>query len=363
MSLKTLVSSALLFLVSYLSQGQYARMEAGAYVGYGRLGHKNWNTTIRRFNLEEPILGQMKKWGGGYSIGAYFRYNFPRYVMLTPSIGIERYGRKFESDSGTLKLTARFLSFRVNADIYLLKLFPNFSRGRPPEWKERFFVRVAPGYAMLAFRANGYTKNPLRDSVAVAGRGGFLFGLGSGYQFYLTDNISISPIATLNLGKALASGFAAKMLPNGKGNDGGMALQLLLEAHVGYTIKAQKPLCPIPDCRVAQEHRHADLGGNTVFRGNPHNLWQNPRYGQKHRGGDRKKLKYKDKKKKEEPKADEKTAASTEEETQADKKSKKLVFDPTKDYKAPKNVPQKSKKQPTSKQQPSEEDQIEEENE
>ncbi|MCS6833734.1 MAG: hypothetical protein NZ521_09170, partial [Flammeovirgaceae bacterium] len=112
-----------------------------------------------------------------------------------------------------------------------------------------------------------------------------------------------------------------------------------------------------------QEHRHADLGGNTVFRGNPHNLWQNPRYGQKHRGGDRKKLKYKDKKKKEEPKADEKTAASTEEETQADKKSKKLVFDPTKDYKAPKNVPQKSKKQPTSKQQPSEEDQIEEENE
>lgn len=345
-----LLGAVLTFATPHFSQAQYARMEAGAYVGYGRIVHKNWNNTIQRFNLEEPVVGQLKKWGGGYSLGAYFRYNFPRNVMLTPSIGIERYGRTFQSDSGSLKLTARFLTFRLNADVYLLKLFPNFSKGRPPEWKQRFFVRISPGYSMLAFRVNGYTKNPLRDSVGVTGRGGFVFGVGAGYQFYLTDNISISPIGTLNLGKAAANGFAAKMLPSNGGNDGGMAMQLLLEAHVGYTIRAQKPLCPIPDCRVAQEHRHADLGGNTVFRGNPHNLWQNPRYGQKHRGGDRKKIKPKDKKKKDEQKEGEKTASAPEEETQdTNKKGKTLTFDPNKDHKAPKNVPSQKTKKPTSK--------------
>jgi hypothetical protein len=334
----SITKPAILFFLTILLfsnniQAQFARMEAGGYLGYGRIGQKNWNKTIDQFNQEEPALGDMKKFGGGFTLGAYFRYNFPKNVMITPSIGLSKYGRKFESDSGSLKLTSRFINLRLNVDVYLLNMLmlSKFAKGRNPEWKNRFFVRLAPGYSMLAFKTNGYTKNPLRDSVGVAGSGGFQFGLGAGYQIFITDRISVSPIVMMNFGKGAATGFSEKMLPDTapRGADGGMASQLTFEAHIGYTIKALKPLCPIPDCRVAQEHRHGDIGGETVFRGNPHSLWQNPRYGQRHRGGDRKKLKYK---KKEEKKEEETTAEegqTTEEEDK--KKGKKLMFDPNKD--------------------------------
>ncbi|GAB4330646.1 MAG: hypothetical protein OHK0038_05080 [Flammeovirgaceae bacterium] len=327
-------------------RAQFARMEAGGYLGYGRLAQKNWTKTIEQFNNEEPAVGEMKKFGGGYTLGAYFRYNFPKSVMLTPSIGISKYSRKFESDSGSLKLSARFINLRLNVDVYLLNMLmlSKFTKGYNPEWRNRFFVRIAPGYSLLAFKANGYTKNPLRDSVGVVGSGGFQFGLGAGYQIYITDRISISPIVMMNFGKAAATGFSEKMLPSTAtvGSDGGMARQLTFEAHIGYTIKALKPLCPIPDCRVAQEHKHRDIGGETVFRGNPHNLWQNPRYGQKHRGGDRKKLKYK---KKEEKKEEE---ATVEEETTKEedkKKGKKLMFDPNKDITPTKDAPKEEPKE------------------
>ncbi len=298
----------LFLLLSTESFSQYAKMKAGITLGYQKLGAGKWHELFSAYNEASPETGAIQpKFKGGISYGAFFSYTITDGITLTPEINLVSFKSTSTDSNYDLDLKAKFMDISLHGDFYFLK-FLSWSKGiQPEDAPDRFFGRASLTYSKFSFAASGTAKGG-GDVSAVTGTGGaFRFGLGLGYHFYINDQFSVTPVLNLSYGSGTAQGLSEAILPAGTsgGADKSTTFRRGLELKIGYTIKPYKPLCPIADCRIAQEHRHPSLFGDVLVRGNPYSLRQNPRHGQKHRGGDRKKLTEKLKRKEAKKKAKE----------------------------------------------------------
>ena len=133
----------------------------------------------------------------GYNVGLdyWFRLKNQR-VEFLPEISFGQYS----GDYGAGELSAQFINFQLNTNIYFLDFnndcnCPTFDKGGN-FFTKGFFVQLSPGYSLIDLENKVDTENPtstIEDSI-----GAFGFGIGAGLDFGLSKLITVTPIARIH---------------------------------------------------------------------------------------------------------------------------------------------------------------------
>ena len=288
----------LLFFV-FVTEAQSHRLRLGVGGFYTRQASKEWFSTLTPSiilaNQDVPLTLSSNP-ANGYHLNAFLGYAFFEGLGAELSVGY----KKFDTELSRLNITESKFSLsysyaQLAVHVYLFQFAP-FTQVFDLDFRRSFFIEASFSYN--AYKSDGNFKhnfvNPLsgNDTTALGTvmtkRTKFGYGIGFGYDFYISDKISISPylkytfLPRLELNNleqlALTPPDQARFTSNPINNVHHLEAGLRL----GITLIPFKKLCPIVDCYVQKEHKHAALGV-TVVRGNKYNNKQYPLIGQNNR--------------------------------------------------------------------------------
>lgn len=163
--------------------------------------------------------------------------------------------------------------------------FKSFEKYFDYDFRRSFFFEFAVAYN--AYQAQGswqHTFNNQNQSGNISSAAPkFSYAVGIGYDFYVSDRLSISPYLRYNfIPRVRIDSVRNLIVPRGQNRVGPAQYniaQLQVGIRLGITLIPMKKICPIIDCRVQKEHRHAHLG-KRIVRGNKYNNKQYPLIGQ-----------------------------------------------------------------------------------
>ena len=184
--------------------------------------------------------------------------------------------------NSNLRLDISYVSLSLH--LYLF-YFDFFNKYFDYDFRRSFFLELSVAYNSYQVHGNWqHTYNNQSRSGSISSSGPrYSYSIGLGYDFYISDKLSLSPYLRYNIIPAVKIDSIQRLIaPPGQGlADLGQynIAQFQVGIRLGITLIPMKRICPILDCQAQKEHRHARFG-KVVLRGNPYNNKQYPLIGQ-----------------------------------------------------------------------------------
>ncbi len=280
----------LLLVVSVKSNAQYSRWSVGLNFDYLSLKAKKWNEGINNYNTNNnDLYKDQPLFNSGIDLGIYTSFQPISGLMVNLNGDYITFSSKNESPEYSLNLKNKIFAFGAGVDLYPFKwIKSNFK-----DWiKENYFIGFKINYGVFKPKAEidiQVGDLSLNDTLSVSGNNLVQLGLATGYHFFITDKIHITPKVGLNITPSARINNFQEVLDKEIDTQATSLsnkttlFSWSIGVKVGYSLKSKLPMCPISSCNVHFVHKHR-LQGGQLFRGNPHSKRQNPRYGEKHRG-------------------------------------------------------------------------------
>ena len=277
--------SCFLFLsiLSRLAFTQHSYIQAGASIGLGYIGSRFLNDPIRQYNLKtfnshSPLLRR------GINLGVYGGIKVLDGVEISPEFNISIANRKSTYLGNTLKIGYNLINIHLHINHY----FTKYLRGEQYAYAmNNLFIQYSISYfdfQLNILENNKQVPTPTGEMINFQSRG-IAFGAGIGYNIFLSEIISLTPVLRVSWYSKLAleeyTDAVTQLASSGERNQGNL-WNIQLNFKLAYTILPVIPLCPIRECEVSLDHKH-QMFGEKVYRGNSLNKPQNTRIGEKYK--------------------------------------------------------------------------------
>jgi len=180
---KFLFPFLLLFLLPFSTSAQ-----VGVTLGYRNIEVPYWSALLGE---NETIF----KNGHSFSVDYWLKLKSVR-IDLLPEVGFSKFSREIEPIGSYPKRTfiAQFFNLQLNANIYPLDFFKNFTDKENPTPSENVarsvFVQISPGASMtyLSYRA------AFEEMLLPPRRTAYFIGLGAGFDISYKNFITLTPM-------------------------------------------------------------------------------------------------------------------------------------------------------------------------
>ena len=219
----------ILFLHTFNSIAQSHRMRAGINLGVRPISTQPFNDFIIQKNGGVSHANQIFEQNFLHSYHSGLHFSKTLFYGMVAKVEIHNGYLSQYSTEGAL-FHYKHMDYSLLGNFYLFRLFNTEINQR---LRRNSFMELAVSYQ---------TSTTKVDTTVISNFQNLAFTTGVGYDFYVSEKISLTPTFRVNIGL-----------------QAGLNTQFTIQ--VGYTIFPENPLCPIKGCAVRQEHRHAQFGG------------------------------------------------------------------------------------------------------
>ncbi len=278
----------LFFLLLFFSQGtlaQHARFQSGIILGLDYIGTRFLNQPLRQYNLindsypnAQPLLKT------GFRYGFYAVIGILEGLQISPEFSIAVANSAAANFGSTLEIKYTTTNIRLNINHYFLK---HVKAGQGSYLENNLFTQYVFSYSdySVVIVENGQPALGRMGELVDFQSAGLFFGVGVGYDIFLSEAISISPVFKLIwFPKVTFNDYAYIITKTDDfpASNRGSIWNFQLGLRMAYTVKPRFRLCPISECEVSLHHRHREFGSR-LFRGSFLDRPQNARIGEKYK--------------------------------------------------------------------------------
>ena len=251
-------------LIIPIASGQHSKWQISGLVGVNYL-YSDYLTSPINDN-REPIPTNKSFLSMGYSYGFSFGYNPYIGIQTSATVTFSDLNPITFSNGKLVSMNTRIWNFSPSINIYFLK-YLKFSNQH--SIANNLFIELSPILSILQIeltKDQSLIDEDEREELAILRRIFLLFHFGIGYDIFLSEKISITPLITYQpyLPFELENYYQDIGYTMNPSQNWSQSINFSFK--ISYTIKPTIPLCSIRSCSVSLYHKHNTIG-NKVVRG------------------------------------------------------------------------------------------------